>query len=142
MEAKRILGKRILLVEADTAARRILKLLLGLDQHTVTEAANGKQACLQYAPGDFDLVLTDFEMPEMKGDELARTIKCFVPAQPIIMITGALGTLASKDNPVNAVLIKPVTLDEMRACIAEVLSREAPQPSRSCSSANLGLGWG
>ena len=35
----------------------------------------------------FDLVITDFEMPQMKGNELAARIKQISPSQPILMIT-------------------------------------------------------
>ena len=34
----------------------------------------------------FDLVITDFEMPSMKGDELAAAIKARAPKQPIVMV--------------------------------------------------------
>jgi hypothetical protein len=54
-------------------------------------------------------------MPLMKGDELARTIKCLVPSQRILMITGVPEKL-SAENPVDAVMLKPVTLEELRQC--------------------------
>jgi DNA-binding response OmpR family regulator len=142
MDSKRIYGKRILLVDDEPEARHILNRLLSFDQHTVTEAANGKEACLLYSPGDFDLVITDYEMPEMKGDELARTLKCLVPSQRVIMITGLPWTLAGPNNPVDAVLIKPVTLDEMRQYITAVLTRDPKNPPFSWSKSKSGKGIG
>jgi CheY-like chemotaxis protein len=142
MEQKPVYGKRILLVDDDPNARHILGCLLSFDQHTVVEAANGKEACLVYAPGDFDLVITDYEMPEMKGDELARTLKCLVPSQRVIMITGMPWTLAGPENPVDAVLIKPVTLDEMRQYIATVLSRDLRDLPFRWSNTKSGKGIG
>lgn len=144
MDSRRIFGKRILLVDDEPEARRMFRLLLSLDQHVVTEAADGKEACRIYAPGDFDLVITDYDMPEMKGDELAQTIKCLVPTQRVIMITGVPWRLAGPENPVDAVLIKPVSLDELRQYIGAVLSRQSEKlPFRwatSKSGKSLGLG--
>jgi CheY-like chemotaxis protein len=133
--------KRILVVDDDAEARKMLKLLLSLDQHTVVEAENGRMACLTYTPGDFDLILTDYDMPEMKGDELARTIKCLVPRQRIIMITGVPWKLGGQENPVDAVLI---TLDELRRFISTVLSTDLEKYpfrfSKSASGHGMGLG--
>ena len=144
MDSKKILGKRILLVDDDPEARQVLKLLLLVNQHSVTEAPNGKQACLLYAPGEFDLIITDYKMPEMMGDELARTIKCIVPSQRIIMITGVPWALGGPNNPVDAVLIKPVTLDELRLYMVAVLSRQSENLpfrwSTSKSGKSIGLG--
>lgn len=144
MEHQRVTGKRILLVDDDAEARHLLQCLLTLDEHVVTECENGKQACFIYTPGDYDLVITDYDMPEMKGDELTRVIKCLVPSQPVVMITGLPWALGGPENPVNAVLIKPVTLQELRRYIAAVLSPETRHlPFRwrnSKSGKSMGLG--
>jgi len=144
MEYQRITGRRILLVDDVAEARRLLNLLLSFDQHVVTEAANGREACLLYAPGDFDLVITDYDMPVMKGDELAKAIKCLVPTQRVIMITGSESMTAGPNNPVDAVVMKPVTLEEMRRCIAGVMSQASKQaPFRWLNSKpvkSIGLG--
>lgn len=144
MEPNPVCGKRILLVEDEPEGRRLLRTLLSVDGHIITEASTGKEACLVYAPGDFDFVITDYAMPEMKGDELARTIKCLVPAQRIIMITGMPWTLAGPNNPVDALLIKPVSLSEIREYLAAVMSRQSDNlPFPWCSSKfRKGIGLG
>ena len=76
-----------------------------------------------FTTGQFDLVMTDFEIPFMKGNELAARIKQLAPHQPILMITG-YGKRPSSDNPVDAVLNKPVTLDRLRTAIAKLLPEE------------------
>jgi len=123
MDSNRVLGKRILLVDDEPAVRRILTLLLSQEQYLVTPAAHGKEAFRLFAAGQFDLVVTDYEMPEMKGDELARTIKALVPSQRIIMLTGTPWGLEQPDNPVDEVLIKPIGLEALRQAVARVLSR-------------------
>lgn len=144
MERNPARGKRILLVEDEPDARLVLRSLLSVDDHIVTEATNGREACLLYAPGDFDFVITDYAMPEMKGDELTRTIKCLVPSQRIIMITGMPWTLAGPENPVDALLIKPVSLTEIREYLNAVLQRKPETlPFPWCASKfRKGIGLG
>jgi len=111
-------GKRILVVDDERAVRETLRVVLRFEGHTVVEAANGREACLLYCPGDFDLVITDYNMPEMKGDELARTIKCLVPSQPILMLTAHAAEVCGHENPVDAVLEKPFSLAALRQMIS------------------------
>lgn len=118
-------GKRILVVDDERAVRETLRVVLRFEGHTVVEAANGKEACLLYTPGDFDLVITDYNMPEMKGDELARTIKCLVPSQPILMLTAHAAEACGQENPVDAVLEKPFSLGALRQMIAMLPKGEA-----------------
>jgi two-component system, response regulator, stage 0 sporulation protein F len=127
----RLAGKRILLVDDEPGVREMLKLLLSFDGHTVTEAINGRQACQQFTPGDFDLVLTDYAMPVMNGAELARTIKCLVPSQPIIMLSAFADQAWTEESPVDSFLGKPFTIAQLRKTMAEVLSPgEEPVPAR------------
>ena len=74
--------KSILLVEDDPAVRESIRLLLSIDRHTVTEAANGREALHIFTGSRYDLVITDYLMPEMLGDELAQNIKNLAPTQP------------------------------------------------------------
>ncbi|SPE50624.1 Histidine kinase (fragment) [Verrucomicrobia bacterium] len=123
-EPEIVRGKRILIVEDETALREALKVLLGCDGHQIVEARDGKEACLLFTPGDFDLVITDYAMPAMNGDELARTLKCLVPTLPIIMITAYARLLCTKENPVDAILEKPFTISALRRIVAAVLRSE------------------
>jgi CheY-like chemotaxis protein len=86
-------GKSILLVDDDPAVRASIKLLLSIDRHTVTEAADGHEALQLFTGSRYDLVIIDYRMPGMLGDELARNIKNLSPAQPILMVTAYLEKL-------------------------------------------------
>ena len=78
-----LLRKRILLVEDERCVRDSIRQLLHLDDHTVIEANNGAEALGLFAQHQFDLVLTDYVMPFIKGTELAARIKKLAPNQPI-----------------------------------------------------------
>ena len=114
--------KRILLVDDQPSVREAISLLLSLDEHTVIEAGDGVEALDVFGREQFDLVITDFEMPNMKGNELARRIKQFSPAQPIVMVTAYAERLGDSSNPVDALLNKPFQLEDLRRAMAKLLS--------------------
>jgi CheY-like chemotaxis protein len=107
-------GKNILLVEDDEAVRETIRLLLSIDRHTVTEAASGHEALQLFTGSSYDLVITDYLMPEMLGDELAHNIKSIAPRQPILMVTAYLERLVEAGKPADAVRGKPFSVEELR----------------------------
>lgn len=119
-------GKNILLVEDDQAVRQALKLLLSIDRHRVTEAANGHQALLLFTGSRYDLVITDYLMPEMLGDELARNIRNIAPRQPILMITAFLEKLLAAGKSPDGLLGKPVGVEDLRQAMRGEMERTAP----------------
>jgi two-component system cell cycle sensor histidine kinase/response regulator CckA len=122
MEQSRVVGKRILLVEDERWVRECIKRLLRLDDHDVTEAANGVEACDLFDPTAFDVVITDFDMPKMSGDELVANIRSRAPSQPILMITAYVDRFRGQENPADAVLGKPFGVSELRQALATLLS--------------------
>ena len=125
MESGRVSGKRILLADDQQEVREMTALMLGMDEHIVTEAGNGREALDLFTPERFDLVITDYLMPLMKGDELARNIKRLAPSEPILMVTGSAGELDGIRGSVDAVLNKPFVFEDLRQAVAQLL-RPAP----------------
>jgi len=121
MKSPRVSSKHILLVEDDPGALESIKLLLHIDRHIVTEANNGREALDRLAEQRFDLVILDYFMPGMRGDELAVALKAIAPGLPILMITAYLEKLGDADKPVDAVLAKPFAVDELRQTVAKLL---------------------
>jgi CheY-like chemotaxis protein len=121
-EQKRIVGKRILLVEDELGARESLKLLLTIDRHHVVEATEGAEAVELLKSQTFDLVILDYFMPGMRGSQLALHIREVAPALPILMITAYLEKLSEADKPVDAVIGKPFNVEELRRTITKLLS--------------------
>ena len=122
MGLPRVSGKRILLVEDERWVRECIKRLLWLDAHVVTEAADGIEACELFDQGQFDVVITDQDMPKMTGDALVSTIRSRAPAQPILMISAHLEEMVDRRNPANAVLSKPFGVEELRQALALLLA--------------------
>src|SRR5437870_7612269 len=114
---------RILVVDDEPFVCDAVKMMLNFDGHLVETASNGKDALALFDQGKFDLVITDFSMPSMKGDELAAAIKARAPEQPVVMITAYAEMLQASGNPlkgVDFVISKPFLLENLREAIARV----------------------
>jgi two-component system, cell cycle sensor histidine kinase and response regulator CckA len=106
--------RRVLLADDDPDVRETIKTVLELDRHEVTTATNGREALDQFAPGKFDVVITDYQMPEMTGDQLALAIKRIAAAQPVVMVTAHAGMLPSPIPGVDALILKPFRIADLR----------------------------
>ncbi len=115
-------GKRILLADDEQIVRKCIHLLLRRDGHNVTQAQDGLEALALFREGEFDLVITDFMMPGLRGDELTVRIKRLAPSQPVVMVTATDDGFTNGENPVDAIVHKPFNLLELRRAIAEALS--------------------
>jgi CheY-like chemotaxis protein len=121
-EQKRILGKRILLVEDDPGARDSIKLLLTIDRHNVVEATEGVEAIELLRSQTFDLAILDYFMPGMQGSQVALRFREIAPSMPILMVTAYLEKLGDSDKPVDAVIGKPFAIADLRSAIVKLLS--------------------
>lgn len=81
--------RRLLCVDDDSAFRQFYKNLLGSYGYDVTVAANGQQALDVLLSRKVDAVLTDMEMPEMSGAELAVRLKKMRPQLPVVLVSGS-----------------------------------------------------
>jgi CheY-like chemotaxis protein len=115
--------RRILVVDDEPLVCDAVKMMLEFDGHLVETAGNGKEALALLEKDQFDVVITDFEMPVMKGDELAAAIKARTPKQPVVMITAYAEMLQASGNPLTGVdlmISKPFLLENLREAIAKV----------------------
>ena len=99
-------------------------MMLSFDGHTVETATNGEDALSKFDRAKFDVVITDFAMPAMKGDQLAAAIKSRNPHQPVVMITVYAETFRSSGQAVanvDFIISKPFLLENLREAIAKVV---------------------
>ncbi|GLR72054.1 response regulator [Agaribacter marinus] len=119
---------RVLLVDDSRLARNHIKRVLqNMGIQRITEAENGAHALTFLKDQEFDLVVTDYNMPEMDGRELSEFVR-FNPATthiPIIMVTSENTESAHMSNiqqtGVNALCDKPFESDEVRAILSRLL---------------------
>jgi two-component system response regulator FlrC len=113
--------RHILVVDDEPLVRLTVHMLLEDDGFIVEDAASGPQALAMFAPGKYDMVFTDYCMPDMKGDQLAAAIKKRSPRQPVVMITAFPEKLTCSDTPLGGVdsfICKPFESDALRTAIA------------------------
>ena len=116
--------KRILVVDDEPFVCDAVKMMLAFDGHDVVTANDATEALAIFDKDRFDLVITDFAMPGMKGDELAATIKARSPRQPVVMITAYAEMLQSSGQNlpgVDYLVSKPFLLEHLREAISTVL---------------------
>jgi CheY-like chemotaxis protein len=121
---------RILLVDDDEQITALLPEFLELDGHNVTASTRGVTALdiFQRGPYDFDLVITDYVMPEMTGDVLIRALWQVRPDIPVIFCSGSsqlVDELQRQGLHPHAVLAKPVTQEELCQTVQDVLNQYA-----------------
>ena len=117
------MAPRVLVADDSSTMRKIiLRSLQAVGVPQATEAADGNEAVALFAPGQFDLVLTDWNMPGKTGLEVIQDIRARDPKVPIIMVT----TEAEKGRVMQAIqagvsdyLVKPFTADTLREKLAK-----------------------
>jgi putative two-component system response regulator len=112
---------RVLLAEDNEINLEIMKNQLASLRFTVVTAANGLEALSRYQAMNFDLVLTDIEMPGMDGFKLAEAIRRMgkegrtVP--PILAITASefeLTEASAKSSGFDGYMLKPLDLGVLK----------------------------
>lgn len=90
---------RILVADDSPAIRRCLRGLLDhhADWQVCDEASNGKEAVEHFRRVKPDLIVIDFQMPEMNGLDAARHIVDLSPKTPILMVTIHLSKQLSEE---------------------------------------------
>jgi two-component system response regulator PilR (NtrC family) len=115
----------ILIVDDEDIIRESLSFVLSKEGYRVREAANGRIAAELLKSESFDLVLTDLEMPEMKGIELLEHITRFSPETLVVIITayGSIDTaIAALRKGALDYILKPVEFDELLVKIRRIIS--------------------
>jgi two-component system response regulator YesN len=87
---------------------------------TVVQAGDGKEALDLYERQPYDVVVTDYYLPELSGDMVAEAIKSFDPFQRVILMTGYVDHLRGmRQGPlfVDGILPKPFSLRQLARAV-------------------------
>jgi CheY-like chemotaxis protein len=121
-------GVDILVVDDEPSVRHAIKSLLEFSGHKVGEVEGGEAALALLGRRSFDVVITDFSMPGMRGDQLVARIRKQLPHQRIIMITALVEdylTYSQYPGSVNALIAKPFSFQELTETLERVLAGES-----------------
>jgi len=117
---------QILIVDDERDIRQLLREMLSLEGHEVTEAVNGADALAKLRDASFDLVVTDVRMPSLSGMELLRRVREVSPSTEVIVATA----YAELDTAIECMragafdlLRKPFNLQELFTCVSRALEK-------------------
>jgi YesN/AraC family two-component response regulator len=111
---------RILVVDDERMYCALLEQTLAAEGYAVDTADNGRQALARFAERDYDIVLTDLQMPDVNGIEVLKAAKARRPATIGIIVTGfaSLDTaLAAIKDGVYDYITKPFQLEEIKLTV-------------------------
>jgi DNA-binding response OmpR family regulator len=126
-------ARRVLVVENEESVRLITSIALTVAGFEAGVAANGEEAWAALLHGDYDLLITDNEVPPLAGMGLIERIRETRMSLPIIVTPGALSRESVSGYPqlrIAAVLPKPFSVLELMTAVRCVLpsSWEDPAP--------------
>jgi CheY-like chemotaxis protein len=117
--------KHILVVDDEEAVGYVFERYLAIKGYRVSLAYSGAQALEAFRRDTPDLVVTDYKMPGMNGDELLRQLRAIDPKLPAIMISA---------NPIEVgptldgvrFFPKPVSLETLAEHVQAILLSAPP----------------
>ena len=120
---------RVLFVDDDELVRRSLTTMLRRLGYVVTAVESASVALREVArDGSWDVLVTDYDMPEMKGTILAREVRKLAPTVWIVLCSGRLSEAGRSLDQfgINATVAKPVNVDILRRSIEARLDSDLP----------------
>ena len=132
---------KILLIEDEYLVRESYVEMLHFLNYNVETADNGVQGVEKVKNGDFDIVITDLNMPVMDGMATLRQIKKDKPEVEVIVVTG----FATIENAISAMkngafdyITKPVSLEHVRLvlnrCVQQIRSKRENKELRDINT--------
>ncbi len=119
--------RRVLVVDDTTDVVEFLQAMLLHLGHQVELAKDGAKALRGFEAAKYDLVITDYLMPQMNGVELARAMKELKPGQLILMMTGSSLPIETREEPglrADFILRKPFSITEFQEALESLFRRD------------------
>jgi DNA-binding response OmpR family regulator len=131
--------QRILVVDDDPDIRNLNTKVLTLSGYDVDAAEDGAQAWDVLQVNNYDLIVTDNNMPKVTGVELLKKVHAANMDLPAIMVTGEPPTDELSRHPwlqIEAILLKPYGFEELLATVKNVLFATGSETEQSLPPTN------
>jgi len=131
MQAPNPSSGKILLVEDDSSIRQLNVKVLMRAGYQVDSVAGSQAGWESLQIANYDLLITDNQMPGLTGAELVRKLRDAQMTMPVIFASGGLGAEELERSQwlqPAAVLPKPFTSDALLQMVARILGRAGPAP--------------
>jgi DNA-binding NtrC family response regulator len=133
--------ERILLVEDDESHRRALAEVLAVQEYEVSPSPDAYHALEALQSERVDLVVTDVDMPGMRGDALLAQIRAAFPEIPVIAMT-AFGSVEEAASLTRAgaadYLAKPIRTQSLLQAVQRVLEQTRDRREQARTRRKLG----
>jgi DNA-binding NtrC family response regulator len=115
-------------VDDDPGIREFYETLFGTHGYEVVLAESGRHALkiFRSRKNPIHAVITDYEMPEMSGPELAAALKRSDPSLPVIMVSGSQPVVEEAPHFVDAALAKGASVQQILDKIESLLKAARP----------------
>jgi DNA-binding NarL/FixJ family response regulator len=121
----------ILIADDHSMIRNGLRMMLhaGNPRHqfVVNEARDGEEAISAALKNNYDIILTDYNMPKFRGDEVTRRILFYKPESRVIILSNyneKSFIQSSLDAGAKGYILKDIDVDDLVQCIEKVLEDE------------------
>ena len=120
---------KILIVDDFSTMRRIIKnLLRDLGFNNTSEADDGQTALPMLQSGNFDFLVTDWNMPGMTGIDLLKTVRADekLATLPVLLVTAEQKReqiVEAAQAGVNGYIVKPFTAEVLKEKIGKIFER-------------------
>lgn len=114
---------KLLLIGFSGSLRDHISPALAGDGHNVVIADSGDAGVKLYSEGGYDAVLLDADVETSDASTVAVAIRAINPLVPIVLVEsslGAAGAPVSVSPPIDAVVVRPLTLRAVRRALAQV----------------------
>ncbi|MCI0339704.1 MAG: response regulator [Planctomycetales bacterium] len=123
---------RVLVVDDSDLSRQLIGDILKRGGHAVTGVEDG-EAALKHVEGEtFDVIVTDFMMPGMLGDELVKRVRKLKPEMPVVVVSSYYDSdLFRKVRalPVAKIINKPFSDREILGAISDLTLPKPAAPA-------------
>lgn len=122
--------RHVLVLDDDTAILEITALFLAHSGYLVDTAGDGEQGWEALQSGNYDLLVTDHEMPRLTGLQLVKRLRGAGLVLPVILASGSSELREAWDDrhlALTAVLLKPFPFSDLIAIARRALPPE-PEP--------------
>ena len=103
----------VLILDDDADFNSLLTDIFEQADYVVTSLEDPIEAVDVFVENEYDLVVTDYKMPEMTGAEFMKEVKLLRPEVPVIMVSGFLENDTIRDlisEGVGGVFLKPLNI--------------------------------
>jgi len=114
----------LLCVDDDEVVLDVVQTVLERRGYCVLTATNGDQALEVFKENAVDLVLLDYEMPGMNGDEVFKKMKNLNPEVPVVLHSGSPEIPEAVLRAADAFVSKGSGYEQMLAAIEELITKK------------------